>query len=476
MVENPDPAASRRNKPAEAFAGRPKILLVGLNCHTSYLLLDKDNGVLLDQGPQQGDPIKKIDIGLDDSGSQEVKDKETNEKLDGLFMSREAFVKLECDLYTFSISELQPNKMLLVLVQKHPWIESHRWSTEDGSCELSKQSTRLAKAGAARTMLGDSNYANKDSELRLLAQLAMRFPQIGHLKPFGCQVTILNTSDHLGKFEGKADEGYLVGYAPNSKAYRVYNLTNKRVEETMNLRFLEDKPEMFTGTQETNTNAGTQDPDSESEVDEQCSAVSDSAGGNPAGSFQPAASYEPAGQGNPAVSTSVSADFSPVHADESTLPPGQSLGSSENNTRFPVPSEVVQGSSSQAATSHLSLYDDDFNSGDLASPVLTRSRAQKSKFGESAFIGYKLKHFEDPDWVAAMQEEMQSSSPESKETVPLLIGKTCHRGQNDFEEQKDARSGQNRGNQTVYWAFNLLIGLSGYINGLLESAFLYGED
>nr|GFB31249.1 ribonuclease H-like domain, reverse transcriptase, RNA-dependent DNA polymerase [Tanacetum cinerariifolium] len=28
--------------------------------------------------------------------------------------------------------------------------------------------------------------------------------------------TILNTSDHLGKFEGKVDEGYLVGYALNS--------------------------------------------------------------------------------------------------------------------------------------------------------------------------------------------------------------------------------------------------------------------
>ncbi|GKG64364.1 hypothetical protein Tco_0659467, partial [Tanacetum coccineum] len=58
-------------------------------------------------------------------------------------------------------------------------------------------------------------------------------------------------------------------------------------------------------------------------------AVRDSAGSSPAGSLQPAASYEPTGQGNPAVSTSVSADFSPVHADESTLPPGQSLGSSE---------------------------------------------------------------------------------------------------------------------------------------------------
>ncbi|GJZ48183.1 putative ribonuclease H-like domain-containing protein [Tanacetum coccineum] len=330
----------------------------------------------------------------------------------------------------------------------------------------------------------------------------------------------------------KTDEGYLVGYAPNSKAYRVYNLTNKRVEETMNLRFLEDKPNVqgighewyfdldyltdsfgYTrfktnkpaGTQETNINAGTQDHDSDSEVDEQVivvpsfpsnsfaaiaeilsqaeaadrdpagidsaggvsagstSAGSDPAGGNPAGHFQPAGSYEPAGQGNPAVSTSVSADFIPVHADESTLPPGQSLGSSENTTRFPVPSDVCKDNLSSGIFTS-SSYDDDFSAtltnlapavevnpvptkrvntihpqsqiiGDLASPVLTRSRAQKSKFGESAFIGYIqdqqrtnhtdqlhclfacflsqleptsiAKALEDPDWVAAMQEEMQ---------------------------------------------------------------------
>ncbi|GJW48919.1 putative ribonuclease H-like domain-containing protein, partial [Tanacetum coccineum] len=35
-----------------------------------------------------------------------------------------------------------------------------------------------------------------------------KVPQIGHLKPFGCQVTIFNTSDHSGKIEGKPDEGY----------------------------------------------------------------------------------------------------------------------------------------------------------------------------------------------------------------------------------------------------------------------------
>ncbi|GKG36070.1 hypothetical protein Tco_0443748, partial [Tanacetum coccineum] len=89
------------------------------------------------------------------------------------------------------------------------------------------------------------------------------------------------------------------------------------------------------------------------------SAGSDPAGGNPASSFQPAGSYEPAGQGNPAVSTSVSADFIPVHADDSTLPPGQSLGSSENTTRFPVPSDVCKDNLSSGIFIS-SSYDDDF--------------------------------------------------------------------------------------------------------------------
>ncbi|GJR02008.1 putative ribonuclease H-like domain-containing protein [Tanacetum coccineum] len=39
----------------------------------------------------------------------------------------------------------------------------------------------------------------------------------------------------------RADEGYLVGYSASNRAYRVYNMANKRVEETMNLRFLEEK-------------------------------------------------------------------------------------------------------------------------------------------------------------------------------------------------------------------------------------------
>nr|GEX39143.1 putative ribonuclease H-like domain-containing protein [Tanacetum cinerariifolium] len=41
-------------------------------------------------------------------------------------------------------------------------------------------------------------------------------PSVGFMKPFGCPVTILNTLDPLGKFDGKVDEGFLVGYSVSS--------------------------------------------------------------------------------------------------------------------------------------------------------------------------------------------------------------------------------------------------------------------
>nr|GEV15268.1 hypothetical protein [Tanacetum cinerariifolium] len=49
-----------------------------------------------------------------------------------------------------------------------------------------------------------------------------RTPAIGFLKPFGCHVMILNTLDHLEKFEAKVDEGYFIGYSMSSKAFRFH--------------------------------------------------------------------------------------------------------------------------------------------------------------------------------------------------------------------------------------------------------------
>ncbi|GJV03419.1 putative ribonuclease H-like domain-containing protein, partial [Tanacetum coccineum] len=68
-----------------------------------------------------------------------------------------------------------------------------------------------------------------------------RTPSLSFMKPFGCHVTILNTLDRLGKFDGKSDDGFFVGYSLNSKAFRVYNIKTRKVEENLHVRFLEDK-------------------------------------------------------------------------------------------------------------------------------------------------------------------------------------------------------------------------------------------
>ncbi|GJW30498.1 putative ribonuclease H-like domain-containing protein, partial [Tanacetum coccineum] len=67
-------------------------------------------------------------------------------------------------------------------------------------------------------------------------------PALSFMKPFGCHDTILNTLDSLGKFDGKSDEGFFVGYSRSSKAFKVYNTRTRKVEENLHIGFLENKP------------------------------------------------------------------------------------------------------------------------------------------------------------------------------------------------------------------------------------------
>nr|GEY98512.1 retrovirus-related Pol polyprotein from transposon TNT 1-94 [Tanacetum cinerariifolium] len=69
-----------------------------------------------------------------------------------------------------------------------------------------------------------------------------RTSSIGFMRPFGYPVTILNTLDSLGKFDGKVDEGFLVGYSVSSKAFRVFNSRTCIVQEILHVNFLENKP------------------------------------------------------------------------------------------------------------------------------------------------------------------------------------------------------------------------------------------
>nr|GEV82723.1 reverse transcriptase domain-containing protein [Tanacetum cinerariifolium] len=98
-----------------------------------------------------------------------------------------------------------------------------------------------------------------------------RSPNLEVMRPFGCPVTILNTLDHLGKFDGKADERFLVGYSVNSKAFRVFNSRTRKAEENLHekaavheyilLPFISSNPPLSSTIQSSDVNAGDQPRD-----------------------------------------------------------------------------------------------------------------------------------------------------------------------------------------------------------------------
>nr|GFA30080.1 ribonuclease H-like domain-containing protein [Tanacetum cinerariifolium] len=195
------------------------------------------------------------------------------------------------NLYTFSLNELAPKGPLTFLIAKASQDESTLWhrrlghvnfrninklvkgnlvrgdsmglqqcqnSTQNGVAERKNQTlieaTRtMIAASLLHTIFWSEAVATACYVLnRVLVTkphhktpyelLTGDKPSISYLKPFGYHVTILNTSNPLGKFDKKSNEGYIVGYSISSKAYIVYNLVSRKIEETINLNFLENKP------------------------------------------------------------------------------------------------------------------------------------------------------------------------------------------------------------------------------------------
>ncbi|GJT26857.1 retrovirus-related pol polyprotein from transposon TNT 1-94 [Tanacetum coccineum] len=64
-----------------------------------------------------------------------------------------------------------------------------------------------------------------------------RIPNINFLHVFRCPVYIHNHKDHLGKFDEKADDGYLFRYSLVSKAFRVFNTRRQQTKETYHITF-----------------------------------------------------------------------------------------------------------------------------------------------------------------------------------------------------------------------------------------------
>nr|GEX16560.1 hypothetical protein [Tanacetum cinerariifolium] len=130
---------------------------------------------------------------------------------------------------------------------------------DDTVTDYSRPSPTIEKA--AKTMLADAKFpvtfwaeavntagyvqnrvlVNKSHNKTPYELFNGRSPAIGFLKPFGCQVMILNTLENLEKFKEKGDEGYFIRYSMSSKAFRVFNKRTRRVEENLHVEFLENK-------------------------------------------------------------------------------------------------------------------------------------------------------------------------------------------------------------------------------------------
>ncbi|GKB39677.1 putative ribonuclease H-like domain-containing protein [Tanacetum coccineum] len=118
-------------------------------------------------------------------------------------------------------------------------INAVKSSTCWGDPQVSLKDTGIFDSGSSRHMTGNksflTDYQDYDGDFVAFAGSSKGGRITG-------KVTILNTLDHLGKFDGKADEGFLVGYSINSKAFRVFNSRTRKVEENLHVNFLENKP------------------------------------------------------------------------------------------------------------------------------------------------------------------------------------------------------------------------------------------
>ncbi|KAK1695465.1 hypothetical protein QYE76_012162 [Lolium multiflorum] len=65
-------------------------------------------------------------------------------------------------------------------------------------------------------------------------------PNVTYIRVFGCKCLVKNNKGKLGKFETRTIEGIFVGYAENSHAYRYYNRSTGTIEVSCDMVFLED--------------------------------------------------------------------------------------------------------------------------------------------------------------------------------------------------------------------------------------------
>ncbi|GJV52651.1 putative ribonuclease H-like domain-containing protein [Tanacetum coccineum] len=156
------------------------------------------------------------------------------------------------NMYSVDLKNIVPSGGLTCLFAKATLDESNLWHRRLGHINF-KTINKLVKENLVRGIENlidlkvkvircDNGTEFKNKVMNQFCEIKGRKHALRFMRPFGCPVTILNTIDHLGKFDGKADEGFFVGYSTNSKTFRVFNSRTKIVEENLHVKFSEETP------------------------------------------------------------------------------------------------------------------------------------------------------------------------------------------------------------------------------------------
>ncbi|GJZ18126.1 putative ribonuclease H-like domain-containing protein [Tanacetum coccineum] len=271
-----------------------------------------------------------------------------------------------------------------------------------------------------------------------------RPPLIDFIKPFGCLITILNTRDHLGKFNDKADEGYFVGYF-------VVKLKRKKKLNNILIPLCTTDPIISQGPKDYERDAGMKPTKTEHTNNSNGINIVSTPVSTDGPSFDTVVPSTPVNTAEPFVNTANESEeknferFSPFK-NAFTLPPVQYISSMNNTGIFgnayddeDVENQVdmnnVISSYTVPDTSFTKFHKDhpeDQVIGSLKTPVQTRHmtkiteehglfssvhklRRRNHKDFQNCLFAYFLSQMEpkkpvqalkDPSWVEAMQDEL----------------------------------------------------------------------
>nr|GEV16577.1 ribonuclease H-like domain-containing protein [Tanacetum cinerariifolium] len=128
-------------------------------------------------------------------------------------------VRRENNMYNVDLNNIVPSRDLTCLFAKTALDESNLWHRRLGHINF-KTMNKLVKGNLVRGL--PTNVFKNDHTCVACKK--------GKQHRASC------------KFNGKVDEGFLIGYSVSSKAFRVFNSSTQIVQETLHINFLENKP------------------------------------------------------------------------------------------------------------------------------------------------------------------------------------------------------------------------------------------